>query len=65
MIFTPDELTSRMLCANITIITDSVVENTESFLVILNSSDPSVVLTQSVAIVNISDSSGKYSKKGD
>ncbi len=60
VIFLPDELTSRMLCANITIILDSVVENTESFLVVLNSSDPSVVLTQSTVTINISDSSGKY-----
>ncbi len=63
MIFTPDELTSRMLCANITIILDSVVENTESFLVVLNSSDPAVVLTQSTATVNISDNSSKYCDK--
>ncbi len=62
MIFQPDELTSRMLCANITIIPDSVIENAEFFLVVLNSSDLGVLLTQSIATVNISDSSSKYLK---
>ncbi len=59
LIFTPSDPIGVLMCANITIIPDSVVENTESFQVFLNSSDPAVVLTQSIATVNISDSSGK------
>ncbi len=60
MIFTPSDPIGALMCANITIILDSVVENTESFQIVLDSSDPSIVLTQSTATVNISDSSGKY-----
>ena len=48
------------MCANITIILDSVVEDIEFFQIVLDSSEPAVILTQSTATVNISDSSGKY-----
>ncbi len=48
------------MCAIITGIPDFVVENTESFQVVLNSSDPAVVLSQSTATVNIFDIDGKY-----
>ena len=55
----PDNLTNRMLCGNITIIPDSVVENDEVFRVVLNSSDSSVKLTQSNSTVVIIDNSGE------
>ena len=59
VIFMPDELTNRMLCVNVTIIPDSVVENDEMFRIVLNSSDSAVVLTQSTSTVDIIDSSSE------
>ncbi len=53
LIFTPSDPIGVLMCANITIILDSVVENTESFLVVLSSSDPAVVLTQSTATATV------------
>ena len=55
----PDELTNRMLCGNITIIPDSVVENDEVFRAVLDSSDSSVELAQSTSTVVIIDNSGE------
>ena len=46
-------------CASINITPDGILENTESFSVILQSSSLGVVLNMSSAIVNIIDDDGK------
>jgi len=58
VIFSPDGLRSRMLCGNITILDDTVLENTEIFNVILNTSDTSVEFVQQSSPVNIEDNDG-------
>ena len=55
----PDELTNRVLCGNITIIPDSVVENFEVFYIVLDPSDSAVVLTQNTSTVVIIDNSSE------
>lgn len=61
VVFAPDFLNSRSLCGNITIIFDEIVEDSEEFLVVINSSDPGVQITQPSAPVFIMDNSSKYS----
>ena len=51
----------RMQCINITIIDDSVaMEGNKSFVVVLNTSDPNVILGNTQQVVTIIDSDGKY-----
>jgi len=58
VIFSPDGLRSRMLCGNITIVDDTVLENTEVFSVTLNTSDTFVEFVQQSSPVNIEDNDG-------
>ena len=47
------------LCINITILEDDVSEDTESFLVRLQSSSQGVILTTDIATISIIDTDGK------
>ena len=59
LIFSPDDVTSRILCGNISITADNMAEDTEVFSVFLNSSDPAVNLTQMNVPVEILDNNSK------
>lgn len=59
VIFTPDDLTNRIFCKNISISTDSIVEDTEVFLVVIYTLDESVQLLQMGSFVVIFDNSSK------
>lgn len=48
------------VCADITIIEDRVLEDEETFSVVLDSSDPSVGVSPNVALVIILDNDGEY-----
>ena len=49
-----------MLCRNISVLADDVVESMEDILLVLNTSDPAIVVTQPNVTVSIEDSSCKY-----
>ena len=49
-----------MLCRNISVLADDVVESMEDILLVLNTSDPAIVITQPNVTVYIEDSSCKY-----
>lgn len=51
--------TSSKSCVNITIVNDNLYENTESFRVALNTSDPDAVLTPDEATVIIDDNNSE------
>lgn len=57
--FTSDNLSSRLLCQDISVLTDPLVENPETFTVGLNTSDSSVLIVGNSATVNIMDSSSE------
>ena len=61
LLFIGDELISRKLCRNISIIPDAVVENVETFQVFITSEESGVVISRPNATVTIQDSSGKLS----
>ena len=63
--FSPDDVTSHILCGNISITADDMAENTEVFSVFLSSSDPAVNLTQTNVPIAILDNSSKYYCCGD
>ena len=54
--FTESQLTD---CATIPIVDDNIVENPEFFIVILESTEPQVVITTDTANVFINDDDGK------
>ena len=56
--FFPDSSISRSLCVNISISSDENLEDTEEFVIYINSSDSSVLITQSNVFVDILDSNG-------
>ena len=58
IVFPPDNLVSRRICRNVTILADERVENVEDFTVAINTSDTSLLLTRSVSTITIEDSSG-------
>ena len=60
IVFPPDNLVSRRICRNVTILADERVENVEDFTVAINTSDTSVLLTRSVSTITIEDSSGNF-----
>lgn len=47
-------------CYTVNIIDDNLYELNESFVVLLNSTDPSVFISKPTAIVTITDDDGKY-----
>lgn len=49
-----------MMCFNISITSDLILEETERFSLVIVDSDPSVNVTQRSAVVIIADSDGKY-----
>lgn len=55
----PSSSISQVLCTNITVTNDGVVEDTEEFLVEINTTDSSVKILQSRSSVLIMDSSSK------
>ena len=57
--FQPTSSNERQ-CSDIQISADDILENTESFLVILNTSDRAVLLSPSTATVQINDTDRKY-----
>ena len=59
LIFSPDDLPSRCLCENISIVTDLEVENTEVFTLSLTTNDSAVFLQIESSPVNILDNSGE------
>ena len=60
VIFTPDSLSSRSLCGNISVTVDEIVEDTEEFFITINSSDSNVQIVQPSAPVFIMDNSGAF-----
>ena len=60
VIFVPDSSSSRILCSNISITSDEIVEDTEEFFVTINSSDSNVRIVQPSAPVFIIDNSGEF-----
>ena len=56
--FVPDSSISRSLCVNISISSDGNLEDTEEFVIYINSSDSSVLITQPNVSVEIVDSNG-------
>ena len=55
-----DNLNARVLCRNISVLADEVVESVEVFVLVINTSDPSVDITQPNVTVSIEDSSSKF-----
>ena len=62
LVFVPDNFTDRSLCRNLSIVADNVVEDPEVFFLLLNSSDPAVILSDSLnnATITIIDRSSKF-----
>ena len=56
--FFPDSSISRSLCVKISISSDGDLEDTEEFVIYINSSDSSVLVTQPNVSVDIVDSNG-------
>ena len=59
LVFAPDGKSSREKCLGIQIITGDAVENMETFSILINSSDSSVVVVNDTSPVLIIDSSSK------
>jgi len=59
--YTADNLTSRIECQNISIVADEIVEDTESFVLLLGAMNPSVEISSDQALVFILDQSGNVS----
>ena len=57
--FVPDGSSNHLQCQNISITNDLLVENTERFFVMLNSSDSSVEFSSTLATVDIIDNSSE------
>ena len=57
--FAADEIESREKCLSIEIITDLLIEETESFTLFINTSDPSVMIARNSSSAILRDSSGK------
>ena len=49
-----------MQCVNISIVGDSILETNESFLANLTTDDPSIILSPSMATINILNDDSKY-----
>ena len=58
MTFTPDEEMGRMLCVNISVVNDDILEDTEIFNVTISTSDDSVVFSRKTADVFVIDDDG-------
>ena len=58
--FSPNNIINHMLCGDVPIIMDDVVEDTETFFTILTSSDPAVNITQDNGTINILDNTSKH-----
>ena len=59
LVFSTSNVSTQMLCRNISVLADDVVESMEDILLVLNTSDPAIVITQPNVIVYIEDSSCK------
>ena len=59
LVFPPDGDISRMLCVNLSIVPDVLVEDTEIFNVTISTSDTSVIISKPTSDVFILDDSGK------
>ena len=59
LLFPPDGDISRMLCVNLSIVPDVLVEDTEIFNVTISTSDTSVIISKPTSDVFILDDSGK------
>lgn len=53
---------SDVICVNISIISDSFVEDPESFYVILRSDDDDVILSPNISTILITSNDGEWSK---
>ncbi len=53
-----DNQSSRTACANITIVEDESVENNETFAVMIDTTDSSVIIQRNSALVTIIDNDG-------
>ena len=49
-----------MQCVNISIVGDTILENTESFLANLTTDDPSIILSPSMATINVLNDDSKF-----
>lgn len=57
MEFPVGSATGEMKCLNVSIIDDDVLEDTEAFLVVMNTSDPNVMIATNITVL-ISDNDG-------
>ena len=57
--FLPDDSASRIMCNNISLVMDELVENMEEFLITLSTLDDAVNIVQRNATVALIDSSSK------
>lgn len=59
----PDNSTDEDMnqCINITITDDSILENAEIFAIVLETSEPHVMLGNNISFISIVDNDGKYS----
>ena len=64
IVFEVDNSPNRTLCVDFVIQSDTIVEETEGFTVVLVSADPAVTIPSlsSVALINIQDSTGMYTR---
>ena len=58
--FTPDGEMSRVLCVNITVVNDDILEDTEIFSVTISTFDDSVMFKRNTSNVFIIDDEGMY-----
>ena len=58
LVYQPSQAVTHLRCQRIPILNDSVLENTESFGIVITTPDTSVVLTQSRVPVYIQDDDG-------
>ena len=59
----PDSLSSRIRCINFTILSDTILENTEDFTLHLFTMDSAIILMRTNSTVLINDESGIESLK--
>lgn len=60
LIFRPDSLSSYILCQNITVIADQLVEEFENFIVSVEGTDSSLSITRNTATITIIDDSCRF-----
>ena len=60
LVFSPDVMLSQIICVNISIFPDVLVEDTEIFNITISTADASVIFSTATSEAVILDDSGKY-----